>query len=132
MHMHTCRPPYVFVDRSRTGNLRFSGFMVDMMPFLLRAAGLGNVPVEYYEMASNAGGSLVNGSWSGEVASLPMPASAADPVDLEKHIPCSLQVVLENLSTERQTSLREHAHNPCLACWCSFPADRDADADALM
>lgn len=61
------------MDESRTGNLRFSGYIVDLLPILLQAAGLGDVPVEYYKMATNEGGSLVNGTWRGEVA---VPASA--------------------------------------------------------
>ena len=59
------RPPYMFVDQE-TGV--FTGLLVELLPLLFMAAGFNTTAssFSYYTTPSNSGGSLVNGSWTGE------------------------------------------------------------------
>lgn len=62
-----CRPPFVFIDGTRTGDAAFYGFLVDLLPILFQIAGLGNYTLQYY-ISTNAGGEkLANGTWTGKL-----------------------------------------------------------------
>jgi hypothetical protein len=60
------RPPFVFIDSARSGNARFYGLLVDLLPVLLSygAADGDKTALEYYAVAPS-GGELKNGTWTG-------------------------------------------------------------------
>jgi hypothetical protein len=60
------RPPFVFIDGSRTGNAAFYGFLVDLLPLLFQTAGLGNYTLQYYNSTNEGGERLQNGTWTGK------------------------------------------------------------------
>jgi hypothetical protein len=60
------RPPFVFIDAARSGNARFYGLLVDLLPVLLSygAADGDRTTLEYYAVPPS-GGELKNGTWTG-------------------------------------------------------------------
>jgi hypothetical protein len=60
------RAPFVFIDAARSGNARFYGLLVDLLPVLLSygAADGDRTTLEYYAVPPS-GGELKNGTWTG-------------------------------------------------------------------
>ena len=51
-------------DTARHANAQFYGFLVDLLPVLFSYAGI-DAALQYYGITDNAGGELVNGTWTG-------------------------------------------------------------------
>ncbi|KAK9918578.1 hypothetical protein WJX75_005119 [Coccomyxa subellipsoidea] len=87
------RPPFVFIDGSRTGNAAFYGFLVDLLPLLFQTAGLGNYTLQYYNSTNEGGERLQNGTWTGimgelqsrqaDFAAFPLTLVPGRPVDID-------------------------------------------------
>ncbi|BDA49267.1 Glutamate receptor 2 [Coccomyxa sp. Obi] len=87
------RPPFVFIDSSRSGNAAFYGFLVDLLPVLFQTAGLGNYTLNYYTSTNSGGEKLDNGTWTGimgqlqsreaDFAAFPLTLVPGRPVDID-------------------------------------------------
>lgn len=57
------RPPYAYPNASSPYG--WSGLLVQLIPLLFQVAGY-NASFRFYQAPQNAGGTLTNGTWSGE------------------------------------------------------------------
>jgi hypothetical protein len=59
------RPPFVFKNMHGDGTgVQWYGMLVELLPLLFQQAQM-NVTLNYYQSPFDAGGVLVNGTWTG-------------------------------------------------------------------